>query len=475
MAEQLTPEICIVGGGPGGVTAALAAATAHVSVVLVEKAKMGGANLAYGAVPSQALMAAASVHEALRRGPALGVTGAPLQVNLTKVAEHVAAVSDAVAANVSPERLTALGVKVIGAAARFVDRETIAADETTIRARYFILAVGSVPVVSDVSGIAYVDAMTADRAFDLGRKINHLIVLGASHQGLELAQAYARLGIHTTILDSGPVLPDHDPELAEIVVDRLRAEGIRVRTGVSIQSVGRRRGGIRFTVNDPEAGEIAVDGSHLLAATGRAPAIDGLGLAAAGIAHDQHGINVDSALRTTNRRVYAVGDVVTGAARAARAAHQANAVVQRIVFGSRTRYDAAAVPLVTWSDPALAAVGLSETEARRRHGGVRVLRFPFAENDRAQAERAPEGIIKVVASRQGRLLGAAIVGRDAGELIAPWSLAIANRLQVGAMQSLPVPYPSRSEIARRVAASFGQPGLTSRTQRRIIEILRKFG
>lgn len=475
MGEQLTPEICIVGGGPAGIAAALTAAAEGASVVLVEKAKMGGANLTHGAVPTHALIAAGSVHEQLRRAPALGVTGAPLQVNFANVMEHVAAVTDAVHANISAERLTALGVRVIAAAARFTDRHTIAAGDFTIRARGIILAVGSVAVTPDIPGIVDVEAMTTERAFDLGnRKIDHLVILGATRHGLEVAQAYSRLGIDTTVLDRGPALPEDDSELAGIVVDRLRAEGIRVRTAADIQSVARRRGGVRFLVEDPHAGVIAIDGSHLLVANGRAPAVDGLDLAAAGIAHDERGINVDARLRTTNRRVYAIGDAVAGPARAARAEYEARVVVNAILFGQRSRYDRKAVPMVTSTDPALATVGLSEAEARRRYGGVRVLRFPFAENDRAQAERLPEGMIKVIAGRLGRPLGAAIVGRGASELIALWSLAIANRLPLAAIRSLAVPYPSRSDIARQVAASGRHPNLTARARRRIIGNIRKF-
>ena len=475
MAEELTPDICVVGGGPGGVAAARAAAAQGAPVVLVERARMGGANLTRGAIPTQALIAAAAVNEGLRRGPTLGVTGAPLQVNLGKVRDHVSAVCEAVAANLSAERLTALGVKIVAAAARFTDHRTIAAGELTIRARRFILAVGSAPVAPDVPGLDGVETMTAEGVFDLSRKSSHLIVLGATRHGFELAQAYARLGIDATIIDPGPALPEDDPELAAIVVDRLRAEGIRVRTDAKIQSITRRRGGIRFLLGDPGDGDTAVDGSHLLVAAGRGPAVAGLDLGAAGVAHDTDGIVVDRMLRTTNRRVYAIGDAIAGPARAARAEYEAGHVVRSILWRSPRRYDPAAVPVVTYTDPSLATVGLVEADARRRYEVVRVLSFPFIENDRAQAERLPQGVIKAVATRRGRILGASIVGHDAGELIGLWSLAIANRLSIGAMRSFPAPYPTRSDIARRIAATFDGPDLTPSWRRRIIALFRKFG
>jgi len=391
------------------------------------------------------------------------------------VRDHVSAVVAAIARNVSAERLTALGVTVVNAAARFTDPNTIVAGDVTIRARRFVLAVGSVPAPPPFPGLDAVETMTADSLFDLGRKPSHLVVLGATRAGFELAQAHSRLGIDAIIIDSATPLAEDDPELAAIVVDRVRAEGVRVRAPVGINSIGRRRGGIRLLVADEEGTETAIDGSHLFVAVGRAPDIGGLDLDLAGISHDAGGIVVDRWLRTTNRRVYAVGDAIAGPARAARAEHEAGAVVRSILFRIPFPYRPAAVPLVTSTDPALATVGLAETEARRRYGEVRVLRFPFVENDLAQAERMPEGVVKVVASRNGRVLGVAIVGHDAGELIALWSLAIANRLPIAAMQSFATPYPARADLARRVAATFPGPGLTLPWRRRIIDLLKKLG
>ena len=482
MPETLTPDICVIGGGPAGIAAALAAAGEGVSVVLVEKGALGGSDLAIGSVPSKALLAAAEVNELLRRGPAIGVTGAPLQVNFAKLREHLAAVSATIAANITAERLTALGVRVVNAAARFTDRDTVEAGDVTIRARRTILAVGAGPAPPAIPGLDGVDFLTVASLFDLARRPTHLIVLGAGREGMELAQAINRLGIDTTVLDRGPALPDADPELAAIVVERFRAEGIRVRVGVDIVSVGRRRGGVRFTVSDPQGDAAAIDGSHLLVATGRKPNVDGLNLDIAGIRADATGIVVDRNLRTGNRRVYAIGNAIAGPADAARAQVQAAQVVRAILFRLPLADRSDEAPFVAFTDPGLAAVGIGEAEARRRHGaGVRVLRFPFAENDRAQIERMPAGMIKVVVGARGRVLGAAIVGHDAGEMIALWSLAVARRLSVSALASFPAPWLTRADISRRVAASFAErnaaekPGLTAIWRRRIIAWLRKLG
>ncbi|MEJ0011889.1 MAG: FAD-dependent oxidoreductase [Bauldia sp.] len=481
MADELTPDICVIGAGPGGIAAATAAAAEGVPVILIEKNRTGGHNLASGTVPAKALLAAAAIHETLRTGPAFGVTGAPLQVDLGRVREHIEEATAAIARNVTPERLTALGVKVIAGNARFANPDLVVVDNTAIRARRIIIATGSVPAVPQIPGLETVDAMSLADGFDLARRPAHLIVLGADRYALEFAQAYSRLGIDTTVVDEGAAIPDVDPEMATILLDRLRAEGIRVRTGVKISEIARRRGGVRMLLTDPAEGEIAVDGSHIIIAAGRWPDVEGLGLAAGQIQWDKAGIVVDKGLRTTNRRVYAIGDVIAGAPLAARAELQAAAVVRSILYRVPFTDETANVPAVAFTDPGLASVGLDEPAARLLHRDVRIIRVPFAESDRAHIEREPAGMLKVITTTGGgRILGAAIVGRDAPELIAPWALAVANRLGLAAVAAYVPPYPARAALARRVAADHkpatrGSAGLTPAWRRRIITLFRKLG
>jgi pyruvate/2-oxoglutarate dehydrogenase complex dihydrolipoamide dehydrogenase (E3) component len=479
MAEELTPDICVIGAGPGGIAAAKAAAAAGVPVVLVERAATGGHNLTAGTVPSKALIAAATIHEAFRAGPAFGVTGAPIQVNLGRVRSHIEETMAGIARNVSPERLSAQGIKVIIGAARFANPDLVVVGETQIKARRFIIATGSIPAVPQIPGLDTAEPMTLADGFDLTRKPAHLIVLGANRYALEFAQAYNRLGIDTTVIDEAAALPDVDPEIAIVLLDRLRAEGIRVRAGVKIAEVSRRRGGVRVLLTDPTEGEIAIDGSHIMIATGRWPDVESLGLAAAGIQWDKQGIVVDRQLRTTNRRVHAIGDVIAGAPLAGRAETQATGVVRSILYRVPLRDETATVPVVTWTDPAIASVGLDEAAARLHHRDIRVLRMPYSETDRAHIEREPAGVLKVIATAStGRVLGAAIVGRNAGELIEPWSLAVANRLGLSAMAGHLPPYPSRAMLNRALAAA-EKPnqslGLTSAWRQRIIALFRKLG
>lgn len=459
MSDEHTPEICVIGGGPGGIALAVAAANQGLPVILVEKDRLGGANLREGGVPTAALLAAAELHDTLRRGPAFGVTGAPLQVNPGKVYEHVRAVAAAVAPNVSAERLEAFGVTVIRGEGRFVDRRTIVAGEATIRARTFVIATGGVPAPLFYEGLDTIETLDVASALDVSRKPAHLMVLGAGARALALAQACNRLGIDASVINSDAALPGEDPELVAPLLDRLRAEGIRVRDGADIVAFGRRKGGVRVTIRE-DGEEVAVDASHLLVVPERAPNVEGLGLDAAGIAHDPSGIVVDRTLRTTNKRVYAIGDVVAGPASANRAEHHA-AIVFRTITGRRPAGDAeSGIPFVVFTDPELARVGLGETEARARHKLVRVLRVPFAENDLSQAERTTAGLIKVIATDRGRILGAGVTGRGAGEIIALWSLAIASGLTIDAIRSFPAPYPSRADISRRAAIAFDRPGRT---------------
>jgi pyruvate/2-oxoglutarate dehydrogenase complex dihydrolipoamide dehydrogenase (E3) component len=474
MAEELTPDICVIGGGPGGIALAAGAARLGVPVVLVEKGRMGGANLSRGSVPARALAAAAGIGETLRRGSAMGVAAGPPAVDLAGVRTHIAEAVEAVAANVSAERLAAFGAQVIAGTAAFADPRTVMVGDQSIRARRFVIAAGALPKPPALPGLGEVDCLSLDAALGLAEKPSHLVVYGADARGLELAQAWRRLGIETTVIDEGLILGDEDPELAAIVLDRLRADGLVVHAGLKVGAIARRPGGIRIAGTGP-GGEVVVDGSHLVFATGRAVDIDGLGLHAGKVDHEHGFILVDRAMRTSNRRVYAIGDAVTGPASANRAEYEAMEVLRSILYRWPRRVDPLAVPVVVFTDPALARVGMSEVEAARRYNDVRVLRWPFVENDLAQAEGTTAGVVKVLARSGGEILGAAIVGRDAGEMIGLWALAIARRLSVPDLATMVPPYPSRMDVSRRVAETFAGPGQAPRGQRRLIEWLRKLG
>lgn len=474
MGDELTPDLCVIGAGAAGLSVAAAAAQLGVPVVLIEKDRMGGDCLNHGCVPSKALLAAAGRAQAMRDPRAFGVRGVIPDIDHRAVHRHVRQVIDAIAPNDSEERFAGMGVRVIRAEARFLDKRTLEAGEQRIRARRFVIATGSSPAVPPIPGLDAVPWFTNETIFDIDRPLPHLLIVGAGPIGIEMAQAWRRLGSEVTVLEMKTPLAHDDPELAAVVVRRLEAEGVRILAGVRIERLERSRTGVRAIVDDG-GGERAVEGSHLLLAAGRRPDLDGLGLEAAGIAHDGAGIKVSRGLKTSNRRVYAIGDVAGSLQFTHMGNYHAGLVIRNAVFRLPVKVSTRAIPWVTYTDPELAHVGLTEAQARERKMKFDILRWPYAENDRAQAERATEGFIKVVAARNGRILGASIVGESAGELIHLWVLAISKRMKIGDLTSITLPYPTLGEISRRAAYTWYLPKLSSRWLRRIIRFLRKFG
>jgi pyruvate/2-oxoglutarate dehydrogenase complex dihydrolipoamide dehydrogenase (E3) component len=366
-------------------------------------------------------------------------------------------------------------VRVIEGAARFKDRRTVAVgDAVEIRARRFVIATGSSPALPPIPGLEATPHLTNETVFDLTICPEHLIVIGAGPIGLELAQAFHRLGAEVTVLEATEPLSRDDPECAAIVLDQLAREGVSVRSGVTVARVEQAQSKLHVVL-DEATGEETIAGSHLLIATGRRANVDGLDLAAAGIAINRQGIVVDKGLRTTNRRVYAIGDVAGGAQFTHAANYHAGLVIRNALFRLPVRVDDDAIPRVTFTDPELAHVGLTEAQARDRAGGVRVLRWPYHDNDRAQAEHEAGGHIKVVTEKRGRILGATIVGASAGELITAWTLAISQGLNIRTVAGIVVPYPTLAETGKRAAITYFTPSLTSPWVRRIIGLLRRFG
>jgi pyruvate/2-oxoglutarate dehydrogenase complex dihydrolipoamide dehydrogenase (E3) component len=474
LSEDLRPDLCVIGAGSGGLSVAAIAASFGVPVILVERGRMGGDCLNVGCVPSKALIAAADCAHAIRTADRFGIGPVEPAVSMASVRDHVRGVIAAIAPNDSAERFSALGVRVIGAEARFVDPGTIVAGPHRIRARRFVLATGSEPAAPPIPGLDGTPFLTNETVFDLVETPRHLLIIGGGPIGVELAQAHCRLGAAVTIIEAQRVLSRDDPEMAAVIERALLADGVALRSGASIRRAEVRDGRIALQLE----GE-TVEGSHLLVAAGRRPVVKGLGLDEAGVRHDQSGILVDKGLRTTNRRVYAIGDCAGGAGAAYRwthsANHQAGLVIRSALFRLPIGLDADPMPRVTFTDPELAAVGMSEDDARAVRRPFRILRWPFAENDRAQAERATEGLVKAIVTPRGRVLGCAIAGPHAGELIAPWALAIRKGLKAQDLAGTVFPYPTLSEASKRAAVEFLRPSAETPWVRRLIRILRLFG
>ena len=469
--DELRPDLCVIGAGAGGLSVAAAAAAFGVPVVLIEKGRMGGDCLNYGCVPSKALLAAARRVADMRTASDLGVNAAAVRVDFPAVAQHVRDTIAALAPNDSAARFTGLGVRVVAGRAQFAGRETVTVDDRfTIKARRFVIATGSTPSVPRIPGIAQTPFFTNETIFDLALQPEHLLIVGGGPVGVELAQAFRRLGSTVTVIEAATPLGKDDPECAAVVLAALERDGVVFRSGVRLVKVAGAS-----TIQVTLSGGEVIEGSHLLIAAGRTPTIEGLGLERAGVATTPHGITVDRHLRTTNKHIYAIGDVIGGLQFTHVANDHAGIVIRHALFRlpARIRYDA--IPCVTYTDPELAQVGLTEDQARRAGHAVRILRWPYHENDRARIERASGGHIKVVTNRRGRILGATIVGRDAGELISIFTLAITQRLNIRALAGFIVPYPTLAEIGKRAAMSHFTPSLTSPMVRRIIGWLRRLG
>ncbi|MEP7030927.1 MAG: FAD-dependent oxidoreductase, partial [Pseudolabrys sp.] len=407
MAEILKPDICVIGGGSGGLSVAAAAAAFGVPVVLIERHKMGGDCLNTGCVPSKALLAAAKRAAVMQNSTAFGVSAQNVTIDYAKVHAHVQSVIAAIAPVDSVERFTGLGVRVIQGHAAFKDRRTVTVgDQFEIRARRFVIASGSTPAVPPIEGLDQGPYLTNESIFNLTELPARLVIIGGGPIGLEMAQAFCRLGSDVTVLEAATPLAKDDPECAAVVLDALARDGVVIRSGVKVVRVDCKVGNVNVTV-EGLSGEETIEGSHLLVATGRKATTAGLGLEEAGIAYDRAGITVNRKLKTTNHRVYAIGDVAAGQLQFTHAAnYHAGLVIRSALFRLPVRVNNDVIPWVTYTEPELAQTGLTEAQARKRGIKIRILRWPYHDNDRAQAERETHGHIKVITTAKGKILGA---------------------------------------------------------------------
>jgi pyruvate/2-oxoglutarate dehydrogenase complex dihydrolipoamide dehydrogenase (E3) component len=482
LSQDIMPDLCVIGSDAVALATAAAAAGFGVSVVLVENRETGGAQRDGGALLSKALLAAAAHVNAMRTGAHFGVKTVRFGVDFNAVRAHVRDALEAVAPLQSRERLKSLGVRVITGAARFVDRKTLAVEGLEIQARRFVIATGSLPALPAIAGLAETPHFTCDNILDLAECPRHLIVIGAGPAGLEMAQAFRRIGADVTVLDRAEPLAQYDPECAAVVLDALAREHVTIRSNVIIDAVrqadvnGQQQVQVEITTpGDSGPDKETIDGTHILVAAGRRANLAGLALEAARVRYGPRGVVVNRRLRARNRRVYAVGEAAGAPSYPQVAHHQAGLVVRNALFRTPLRPDRDAIPLVTYTDPELAQIGLMEDAARARHGAICVLRSSYGENDRAQANRATSGHIKIVTDRRGGIRGATIVGAQAAENIATFSLAINQQLNIEALAGLIVPYPSFAEVGKRAAMTYFNGGLTSPLVRRIIGWLRRFG
>lgn len=441
--QKINTDLLIIGAGSGGLSVAAGAAQMGANVVLLEGGEMGGDCLNYGCVPSKALLAKAKeAHQGL-------------PISYADAMRHVHEVIGKIEPMDSQERFEGFGVKVIRAYGKFVSPTEVEAGDTRIKARRIVVATGSSPMVPPIPGLDAVPYLTNESLWDLTEQPAHLLIIGAGPIGMEMAQAHVRLGSKVTVVDMARALHHDDPELTAIVIDRLKREGVQIIEGDGVAGVSGTVGAVTLTLDDGRT----VTGSHLLVAAGRKPNVAELNIEAAGIEMDGPFLKTDDSLKTSNKKVYAIGDVNGRMQFTHAAGYQAGVIVRSALFGLPAKASHAHVPHATYTQPELAQVGLTEAAAKAKYGDkLEVVRFDLAHNDRAVSEGINEGLIKVMVVKK-RPVGVSIVGHHAGELISLWSLAMVNKLTMAQISAMIAPYPTYAEINKRASGAYFIPRL----------------
>ncbi len=453
--SRIKTDVLIIGAGSGGLSVAAGAAQMGADVVLLEGHKMGGDCLNYGCVPSKALIASGKAAYGQQHSAQYGVADAVGTVDYAAAKDHVADVIAQIAPVDSQERFEGFGINVIREFGRFISADEVQAGDTVIKARRIVIATGSSPLVPPIPGLDKVPYETNETLFELREKPAHLLIIGGGPIGMEMAQAHIRMGCAVTVIEGAKALGKDDPELATVVLDSLRDEGVVIEEDALAAEIRGKAGAIEVEAKD---GRI-FKGSHLLMAVGRKANTDKLDLEKAGIEPTKSGIKVDDGLRSTNRKVYAIGDVAGGLQFTHVAGYHAGVIIRSMLFGLPSKAKTAHIPWATYTDPELAQVGLTEAQAKEQHGSkLEVVRFHYTHNDRAIAERKTKGFIKLMVVK-GRPVGASIVGYQAGELINLWALALANKMKMSQIAAMVAPYPTIGEINKRAAGAYFSPRL----------------
>ncbi|HEV7128266.1 MAG TPA: FAD-dependent oxidoreductase [Ktedonobacterales bacterium] len=472
-------DLVIIGGGSAGLSAATIGALLGVRVLLLDREKLGGECLYTGCVPSKALLHVARVAREIRMAHTLGLSARIDPVDLGAVADQVQRVIRRVYTRDSPGSYEKLGVEVAFGEVRFVSPRDLTVNGHTLRARAYIVCTGSHATTPNVPGLEAVGYLTNDSVFDVRQLPAALTVVGGGPIGVEMAQAFARLGSRVTILQRPDrLLPKEEPDASSVIRRQLEAEGVIVRTNAAATGFERRAGLKIAHVQERDGTAYEVPSDEVLVALGRTPNVAGLDLEAAGVTYRQgEGIKADSHLRTSNKRIFVAGDVKGAPFFTHAAAQQARIAVRNAITPARTALDERVLPWATFTDPEVARVGLTEQEARQRHGNdVRVYSVPFSEIDRADAEEATAGFVKLVSTGKGQLLGAHLVGLNAGEYVNELALAMREHISLSQIASTVHVYPTLALAIQTAAGNYAfertRDGSTPRLVRWYLRLFR---
>lgn len=477
--QRIECDICIIGAGSGGLSVAAGTAQLGLHTVLIERGTMGGDCLNTGCVPSKALLAAGKRAQGIRKAQAFGINAGEPQIDFAGVKHHVQDVIDAIAPHDSAARFESLGVHVIQGEAAFIDKHNVQVGEKMIKARYFVIATGGRPVIPPINGLDRARALTNETIFTLQDKPAHLIIIGGGPIGVEMAQAHHDLGCRVTLLEQDRILPQDDRDLVGMLRGELQDRGIIIKEQVSIDKIEHEEHSdyaARLHVTDHNGQSEVLTASHILIAAGRRPNIESLQAEAAHITYTAQGITVNDRLQTSQKHIFAIGDVCGGPQFTHVAGYHAGIVIRNICFRLPAKVDYNALPWVTYTSPELAHVGMTPEQAIQKFGAAALDThfFDLKDIDRAAAERLRKGGIKLLLhKRSARILGASILAPHAGEMIALWGLAIEKKATLRDVAGMIMPYPSYGDLSKRAAGGYFSPRLFSPRTRKIVRWLQK--
>ncbi len=468
---MIKTDICIIGAGAAGLSLAAGASQLGVSVVVIEGHKMGGDCLNTGCVPSKALLAAAKHRWQSLHSPQFGFNIQKSSLDFYEVIAHVKQTIASIAPHDSVERFEGLGCHVLLGYAKFIDDKTVSVGEERIQAARFVIATGSSPFIPEISGLKKVPFYTNETIFDMDILPKHLLIIGGGPIACELGLAFAMLGAKVSLVVRSKMLTKDEVDCVDIVRQSMLDKGIKLYEDAQVDSVAKLSHRIVIVTKHHDK-EVLVTGSHLLIAAGRTPNVLELGLENAGVVSTSKGISVDARLRTSNKRVCAMGDVIGQHEFTHMANYHAGIILKNCLFRLPAKANTKAMPWVTYTSPELAHVGLTTKQAMERNIAIKITEHFYLENDRAQAEGVVQGKIKIISDRKGRVLGVCIVGAQAGELLMPWILMVQGKQSLRKMTDIIVPYPTLSEINKRAAGKFFNEALFSNKVKKVVSWLK---
>ncbi len=462
---QYDYDIGIIGGGAGGLTVAAGAAQLGAKTLLIEKEKeLGGDCLHFGCVPSKTLIRSAHVYHLMKNAEKFGLPPvSPPPVDFRKISARIKSVISTIQQHDSEERFCSLGAKVEFGHPHFMDTHTIRLNGKTRTAKNWVIATGSSAIIPPIKGLDKTPYMTNREIFYLDRLPKTMIVLGAGPIGIEMAQAFCRLGTEVSVVDmAAGILPKDDPDLSTEIMEILKDEGVRFYVNHTIEATADLGNQREVALKSQNGNTLSLKAETLLVALGRAANVEGLGLETIGIEHDRRGIKVDRRLRTNHQHIYAVGDVNGGFQFTHTAGYEGGIVISNAIFRLPRKTDYTYLPWCTYTDPPLGNIGINETMAKKAGIDYTVWAENFKSNDRSLAEGEKRGKIKMILNEKEKPIGVQILGPHAGDLLAEWVAVLNGKVKLATLAAAVHPYPTLGEINKRVAGNFFSPKIFSK-------------